>query len=223
MKRLTTTQKEYLKVAHLFLWAYAKDFTAWFTGKRKRWKRTEYNLPRMVEKGALKAVPHGNKLAYTVFGKRGDYTADIEHGLISTRALLRFKHSADGEFISERFFRSIGFKVVPEWAVIYPTSRDMILFELPMADNFKRTWLMKKKLTNYRKNMETFEEYFEANPYVLFVIDAPGPKVKAFAKKNVLDAFFFTDLGSFLNIEKGKQLQAPIYIWGGDGKRGPLA
>jgi hypothetical protein len=71
--------------------------------------------------------------------------------------------------------------------------------------------------------METFKEFFECNPFVLFVIDAPGDQVKTFTKKKGLDAFFFTDLASFRSVETGKQLQAPTYIWGGDGKRGPLS
>jgi hypothetical protein len=105
MKKLTTTQKEYLTAANLFLWAYAQDFTAWFTGQWKRWKRTEYNLPQMVDKGALKAVKYGKKYVYTLPGKRANYSADIEHGLASTNALLRFKLLADsdGEFISEGY------------------------------------------------------------------------------------------------------------------------
>jgi hypothetical protein len=116
----------------------------------------------------------------------------------------------------------MAFKVVPEWAVIYPNSRDMILFEYSTADNFKRKRLMNKKLASYKENMETFKEYFECNPFVLFVIDAPGDQVKAFTKKKGLDAFLFTDLVSFRSIETGKQLQAPIYIWGGNGEKGSL-
>ena len=96
MKKLTPTQQEYLKVAELFLWAEATDFTFWFTGTRKRWKRTEYNLPRMVEKGALKTARYGRKLVYTVSGKGAKDTTDIEHGLICTKALLRFKESIEG-------------------------------------------------------------------------------------------------------------------------------
>jgi hypothetical protein len=223
MKKLTTTQREYLEVAHLFLWAYAQDFTAWFTGRWQRWKRTEYNLPQMVDKGALKTHKYGKKFVYAPPGKRASYSADIGHGLASTNALLRFKHSAEGEFLSERFLRSLGLKAVPEWAVIYPTSRHMILFEYSTADNFKRKRLMNKKLTSYRESLETFTEYFECIPFVLFVIEASDQQVKAFAKKKNLDDFFFTDLAAFTSIETGRQLQAPIYIWGGDGKRGPLS
>jgi hypothetical protein len=93
MKKNTLIQEEYLKAAEYFLWAEAKDFTEWFTGERKRWKRTEYNLPRMVKKGALIAVRHGKKLVYTIPTKRTKYKADIEHGLVCTKALLRFVQS----------------------------------------------------------------------------------------------------------------------------------
>jgi hypothetical protein len=77
MKRLTPTQLEYLKAAELFLWAEAQDFTCWLTGQWKPWKRTQYNLPRMVKKGALTAVRHGKKLVYSVGKKRANNKADI--------------------------------------------------------------------------------------------------------------------------------------------------
>jgi hypothetical protein len=96
MKKLTPTQQEYLKAAELFLWAEATDFTFWFTGTRKRWKRTEYNLPRMVRKGVLKTSKSGKKLIYSVSGKGAGDPTGIKHGLICTKALLRFKVSIEG-------------------------------------------------------------------------------------------------------------------------------
>jgi hypothetical protein len=223
MKRLTLTQQKYLEVALLFLWAEAADFTAWFTGEWKRWKRTEYNLPRMVDKGALKGVRHGKRLAYTVPGKRGRYAADVGHGLISTKALLRFKLSGDGEFVSERTFREIGAKSVPEWALIRP-SRTMLLFEYSTADNFRRGQLMRKKLAAYRKHLAGIEASFGANGLVLFIFDAPGQRVKAFAQQQSqnLEPFYFVDLEAFMAVEIGRQLTAPIYFWGGDGQSYPL-
>jgi hypothetical protein len=147
MKKLTLTQKEYLEVAEYFLWALSVHFTVWFTGSWKRWKRTEYNLPRMVKKGALKTAKYGTRLAYTLPGRRAEYTQDIDHGIICTESLLRFKLSQPGEIISERFFRSLSFEAVPEWGVIYP-SGNMLLFEYSTSDNCRRSRVMRKKLTN---------------------------------------------------------------------------
>jgi hypothetical protein len=42
--------------------------------------------------------------------------------------------------------------------------------------------------------------------------------VEKFAKQQPYDQFYYTDLGSFETVEEGKQFQAPIYIWGGNGK-----
>lgn len=217
MNHLTPTQQEYLKVAEYFLWAEARDFTYWFTGMWKRWKRTEYNLPRMVEKGALTAVRHGNKLVYSAGKKRASYLADIEHGLICTKSLLRFKASKEGEFISESFFRTINLGSVPEWGVIYDNT--LLLFEYGTADNFRRTRLMKKKLTQYKKALPRFDAYFEKKTVILFVFDAERYRVEYFCNRyGSNERFYFCDLASFRNVTTGKQLIAPIYFWI-DGKR----
>lgn len=218
MTSYTSTQREYQKVATFFLWSEATDFTAWFTGEWKRWKRTEYNLPRLVQKRALKAVRYGHKLVYTVPGNK---TADIEHGLICTKSLLRFKLSKEGQFISESFFRKTSFGSVPEWAVIYGPK--MLLFEYSTADNFRRTRLMKRKLNQYRQSVADIEVVFQATAVVLFVFDTTKHEVIHFVKKYGRDQrFYFTDLISFMNVSMRKQLTAPIYIWGGDGKSYPL-
>ena len=36
------------------------------------------------------------------------------------------------------------------------------------------------------------------------------------------EAFYFVDLTSFMDVEIGEQLHAPIYFWGGDGMHYPL-
>ena len=220
MKLPTLIQQEYLKVAEYFLWATQKDFTAWFTGEWKRWERTEHNLPLLVKSKHLKAVRYGRKLVYTLPTNRKTYKADIPHGLVSTKALLRFKLSKDGKFISERFLREVGFKKVPEWAVIW---EDIILcFEYGTADNFRRTRLMKKKINQYRTSLERIGDFFNTQPIVLFVFDAPRYKVKYFADRYGRHySFYFIDLDSFRAARRGEQLSIP-YIWGGDGKNYPL-
>lgn len=222
MKKLTTTQFEYLKAAELFLWALAVHFTVWFTGEWKRWKRTEYNLPRIVKKGALIAVRYRNKLVYTVSNKGANNPVDIEHGLTSTEALLMFKAAANGEFVSERYLRSNQFKSIPEWAVIYP--RSMILFEYSTSDNFRRHWLMKHKLERYRESLDTYNEFFNAEPIVLFVFDAEPEEVERFVEKYGKEdpEFYFADLASFMGTKLGHHLDAPIYLNGVEGTRVPL-
>lgn len=212
MRTLTPTQKEFRKVAEYFLWAEAKHFTYFFTGQWKRWKRTEYNLPKMVEKGALTAVRYGKNLVYSVGSKRAGNTSDIEHGLICTESLLRFRDSKHGEFISESFFRTLNFGSVPEWGVIY--NNTLLVFEYGTADNFRRTLLMKKKLAQYKTAVPRFDDYFEKKTIVLFVFDAERYRVKYFSERYGKDArFYFCDLASFRDAHFGEQLTTPIYFW----------
>jgi hypothetical protein len=212
-----------LIVAEYFLWALAVHFTVWFTGRWKRWKRTEYNLPRLVEEGALSTAKYGRRIVYTLPGKRTNNTQDIEHGIICTESLLRFRLSQPGEIISERFFRSLSFEAVPEWGVIYP-SGNMLLFEYSTSDNCRRSRVMRKKADQYRSGVRSIEDYFEASPLVLFVLDVPQHSVKGMAQKlsDNGNQFYFVDLKTFMGVEIGKQLTAPIYIWGGDGEKYPL-
>ena len=222
MKKLTFTQKEMMKLAEVFLWAEAMDYTVGLVGEEKRLKKTEYNLPRLVEKGALLAVRHGKKLVYTIPNKRTKYSADIDHGLICTKSLLKVLSTSQGEVVSERFFRKMKFGVVPEWAIIFPL-RTILLFEYSTADNFRRQRLMKSKVRKYKQAYERFESYFEVKAIVLFVFDAPKHEVKRFVEeqRNGKELFYFTDLDSFMTVE-GNVLSEPIYFWGGDGKRYPL-
>lgn len=220
MNTLTPTQQEYLKVAELFLWAEQRDFTYWFTGEWKRWKRTEYHLPRLVEKGALTAVYHGKQLVYSVGKKRANNTADIEHGIISTRCLQRFKVAKDGQFIPERFFRTINLESVPEWGAIYDNT--LLVFEYCTADNFRRRRLMKKKVETYKRVLPKFRDYFEKEPIVLFLFDAEPYRVKYFVERyGRHERFYFCDLTSFNSASLGEHLTAPIYFWM-DGERYPL-
>lgn len=202
------------------MWAEAQDFTCWFTDEWKPWKRTQYNLPRTVEKGALTSVRHGKKFVYSVGKKRANNKADIEHGLICTKSLLKFKLARDGKFISEKFFRTIKLGSVPEWGVKYDDQ--LFLFEYSTADNFRRTRVMKKKIKQYVTSIPRFENYFNKEVIVLFVFDAERYQVKYFFEKyGQYPHFYFCDLASFNEVEIGNQLSAPIYFWM-DGGSYPL-
>ena len=112
--------------------------------------------------------------------------------------------------------------MVQVWAFILPLGT-ILLFEYSTADNFRRRRLMKNKVRKYKQTINKFESYFEAKAIVLFVFDAPKHEVKRFVEeqRNGKELFYFTDLDSFMNIE-GNVLTAPIYYWGGDGKKYPL-
>lgn len=216
MNRLTLFQQQYLNAAELFLWGEALDFTEWFIGERVRWKRTEYTLPRLVERKELRAVQSGKKLVYTASKKSS--TRHICHGLTCTKALLRFKSSKEGDYIPESYFRRYGYKAIPEWGIVYPNST--LLFEYATADNFRRTKAMNQKIQIYRKELVRFRQVFKT-PFYLIVIDAPRYEVQWFSEK-LDENFFVVYKQSFFEAEKGKQLTESIYIWGGDGKSIPL-
>jgi hypothetical protein len=221
MKQYTLSQAEIIEVVKLLMWAYTRHIVLWFTGEEKRCKRIEYNLPRIVDKGGLKVFKEGQKFVYTLPGNKANDTAHMEHGLICAECLLRFKLSQTGEFVSERFFREFNFKPIPEWAVKY--DKGIILFEYSTADNFRRSQLMKKKVQQYQQNLHQFEQYFGKSAGVLFVFQAPRDKVEKFVQENGDESFYFVDLDSFMRVERGGQLQAPIYFWGGDGQSYPLS
>jgi hypothetical protein len=173
-----------------------------------------------VTKGALTAVRYGHKLVYTAGSQKANNTADIEHGLMCTKSLLRFKAAREGKFISENFFRALNLGSVPEWGVIYDDI--LLLFEYSTADNFRRTLLMKKKVNSYQKTIPKLEAYFRKKVVVLFVFEAEHHRVKRFVEKYAKDRqFYFCDLASFQNAAIGEQLTTPIYLWQ-DGHRYPL-
>ena len=216
MKQLTLCQKQYMSVAELFLWSEALDFTQWFTSTRKRWKRTEYTLPRLVQKKRLRAVQYGRKLVYTASQKAS--VEHIPHGLACTKALLRFKQSNDGVYISERFFRRHGHRAIPEWGIVH--TNGTLLFEYTSADNFRRVKAMNRKLEMYRQELKSFQGMFH-NPFYLFVVEAPKHEVVRFAEK-LDESFYAIDAQTFFEVPLGEQLTTCAYIWGGDGRTYPL-
>ncbi len=219
-KRLTLHQRQYLDVAELFLWGRQIDFTAWFTGQwQSRSKLTETILPELEELNVINSKWFKGMKVYTTSKKQSN--AYIPHGLESTKAIIRFKLSREGEFIPEKFFRGLKFKAVPEWAIKYP--KGIILFEYSTADNFRRKDLMKKKVARYKNDLHRIEKVFKTQPIVLFLLQASEFQVEHFANQNGGENIFYVDHKTFMETPIGKQLSSPIYIWGGDRKTYPLS
>jgi len=218
---LTPNESAYLKVAECLVCAEALDFTEWFTGERKRWKRTEYTLPRLVYKRLLQTEPFGRKLVYALPGTKSHYQGRLRHDLSCTRIILKLSVTGE-EVISERYFRQQAFRPVPDGGILFDHS--LLLFEFSTAQQFKKKAEMRRKMRAYRRHLSKFEEYFAAEVVVLFIIEAPRYEVKQFVQAGRKQdwAFYFVDFPSFLRVEKCAQLTAPIYISGGDQKEYPL-
>jgi hypothetical protein len=224
------SKDRYLKAAQDFHWATKEHFNLWFTGSRKRHRRTETMLPRLVDKGKLTTFRYGKRLVYAVprLNKKRitgpEHYRKVEHGLGCTEGLVRIWRSRmEGEIYPERYF--YGLQSIPEWAIHYPTNK-LLLFEFCTKDNTLRKHVIKGKLTRYRKNLPYIEEKFaEASAIVLFVMAVSRNLVERFVSE-VMPAgnpFFFTDYQTFLEIQIGEQLSVPIYIWGEDGISYPLS
>lgn len=202
-----------LSWAYLFHWAYASDFRRVF-GLEKRNKAIEYNLPYLVKKKKLKARRWEHSLIYSMPGTKGTSDYSILHGLHCTDALIRFHLSKEGVYISERHFKAMKAKVVPEWGIVYGDV--LLLFEYSTADNFSRKKMIGRKLDNYRQTLDWFRKEFKAEPYLVYVIDAPEKDVVKYAESHDLNNFYFTDARQFYSVEEGKQLSARIYLWRGE-------
>lgn len=218
----TISKNSYLEAAQLFHWAVKEHYIMWFTGKRDRHKRTETMLPRLVKNGKLIRDSYQRRFVYTVPRRKNDN--NIEHGLGCTEGLVRIWRSRmDGTIINERYLR--GFHMVPEWGILYPNNK-LLLFEFNTKDNFLRLSEMKSKLTRYRKNLHFLEaKFFGSDAVVLFVAAVTRAQVKKFVQYHMQadGPFWFTDYQSFLKVPLGEQLNAPIYVWGQDGKEYSLA
>ena len=248
MGRLTIPKKEYLRVAQYFHWAKAEHYRVWFNGEDERHGRTEKMLPRLVRAEKLKELQYGKKKVYAAprltqkklqdyfFGdeeamkKYGNQVAlevyKVEHGLACTEGLVRlWRSDTSGTVIPEKYFRSVklGTSGVPEWGIIYPKG-SILLYEHCTEDNFYRPGNVKKKVDRYREKFDQYEHHFNMKPIFLFVLDVPRIVVERFVSSILPagDQFFFTDYEHFLKSPIGKQLDAPIYIWGEDGKEYPL-
>ena len=216
----TLNQQIILKWAYLFHWATVEDFVRAIAPGRDRLKGVEYSLPRLVKKKKLKRKRWGNKYVYALPGTKGTRDYTVQHGLRCTDALIRFhlaeREKKPAEFISERELRARKFDPVPELAVyLNGDGAVILLFEYSTADNFRRKMLMEKKMEKYKK-LDQFREEFDADPYLVFVIEAPEDAVKRFAQKHERNSFYFTSANKFYSVPYGKQLDAPIYFWRGE-------
>jgi hypothetical protein len=195
------------------------DMAEALTSERKRVKAVEYHLSRLVKSKRLTAVRDGKRLAYKYGGKRGNLKSKLRHDLACTQLILKFLARGEGEVVAERFFLESkdAFTLVPDWAVLLEDS--VLLCEYSTADNCGRKRLMQKKIEQYQHNLPAFEDYFETLTLALFILDIPCYEVKRFVQAHDTgDIFYFTDLASFIATPKGKELEAPIYLWGGDNQ-----
>jgi hypothetical protein len=134
-----------------------------------------------------------------------------------TDALVRFHRSKVGTYVSERYFRAKKYNPVPEFAVRYNGGEAvMLLFEHSTADNFRRASMIEKKLKAYETGLDRFRTEFEAEPYLLYVIDAKEDEVDRIASKHDKNNFYFTDARQFYSVPLGEQLSRSIYTWRGD-------
>lgn len=213
----TFSQSKLLDWAYLFHWARREDFVRVICGQDKRHKAIEYNLPVLVKRRQLKRRRWGRQYVYALPGTNGRSACNLEHGLRCTDALVRFHLSKAGEYVSEREFRAGGSKPVPEFGVRYGgDTAVLLLFEYSSADNFRRKKLMEKKVRAYVSAMVWFSLMYEAEPYLVCVIDANESEVERFAGRFDRNYLYFADAHSFYSAPYGQQLSSQIYLWRGE-------
>lgn len=243
MGKITIPIDSYIRASQVFHWATKRHYQLWFTGQdKKRHRRSESVLLRLVKKGKLRSVQYGSKLIYTIpkKGRMDEFAGltKVVHGLACTECLVRFwRSNMNGIVVPERFFFSLG--SVPEWGIIYPNGK-MLLFEFSTKSNFFFSGMMKAKLASYSKHLEKIEEKFNAKAVVVFVLDIPRSTAERYVGSLngmsarsaplrlegdtfPLDPFFFTDYDTFKDVPIGNQLYTPIYIWGVDSKQYKLS
>lgn len=215
----TIPKHKYLEAAQKFHWATKEHFILWMTGELKRHRRTETMLPRLVEKGKLVSKWYTDE----IFGRRKVYTVPrrknddkFEHGLACTEGLVRCYLSEPSYVYPEHKFR--GFGNVPEWGIQYKSK--MVLYEHCTYSNFKHGEV-KKKVQKYMDTLYDIEDEFRSLAIVIFVIDDTEQEVQNWVWRwmPMGEEYFFTDYENFLKIPIGMQYDAPIYIWGEDGKK----
>jgi hypothetical protein len=196
-------------------------------------RRTKGKVPILAEEKA-KYVAGANEKAVAGRNK-------IVHGLACTETLVRFWRSdMEGEIVAERYFYGCG--AVPEWGLRY-ANRRMLLFEFCTESNFTFSNNMKGKLNADTNQLKHIEKKYATEAVDLFVLDISMERVKRYDGSLKLDAcsdaegeqsalyggdtfpfhpLFFVDYETFLNVQIGKQLTAPIYLWSYDGRKYPL-
>jgi hypothetical protein len=203
-------RQDFEKAGQGFHTATREHYTIWFTGETERWKKAEVMLPRLVKLGKLVAHDYSKKLVYTVPRRCRGILPNIEHGLGCTEGLVRFWRSdMNCRVIPEQRFK--GFKVVPEWGLLYPTGK-LLLYEFSTRDNAMRSGLISRKVHLYEKYLADIEKEFTAQATVVFVLDIPREKIRPEGD------YFFTDYQSFKSVPIGWQLTVTIYLWGRDGQ-----
>jgi hypothetical protein len=178
-------------------------------------------LPRLVEKEKLRAVRYNNRLVYCAPKfKRSDRRLPelINHGLGVTEGLVRFWRSdMNAAIIPSRFFR--GWGSVPEWGMQYENS--VLLYEYSTRDNFYQT--IQEKIRRYKDSLDKFQQRVGRRVVVVFNIAVHRGNILAWILKYQPEGpFMFIDEQTFNSMPIGKQLTAPIYLWGGDGQPYPL-
>jgi hypothetical protein len=218
-KHPSITRRKFLEVAQTLHHFTRRQAVIFFKGEDRRDKRVEFLLPHFERKGRLNAFWREGRKVYVV-PRKG--RLNVDHGLACTECLTRIWRARPiGEIYPEKEFKT--YPMVPEWAIRYPNGK-MLLFEFSTADNSNRTPLMKNKVSRYLENLHQIENDYQAEAIVLFVMDIPKITVERFVDEIIpADKLFFIDYRTFLTVHPNEVLTAPVYIWGGDGKRHPLS
>lgn len=231
MKRLTNKQQKQLDVAEVLNWHLIEHIFWWMTGDPEENKPLRDAHRALVKKGSLIAVPYGKKLLYStpervkIFvppkhnGWMPEPIVDIKdphHGLGVTECMVRLMLSTAGTAISEKTLRTMAFGPVPDGGII---SDFLYLIEFQTEHSAYRTDNLVKKLESYNEALPAMKEAFGLKVTVLFVYDVPHYFVRNLAKKALgYEPFYFTDYETFCRQKHQEQLDAPIYIWGGNGQ-----
>jgi hypothetical protein len=187
----------------------------WAKGKEaKRDRQTEIILRRLStrkQKGLL-SVRYGNKKVYAL-RKRGRSLDEstIYHGLACTECLVRFYRSkTEGEIIPEKSFTGCG--LVPDGGITYPNNT-ILLWEFSTKSNVLFHRLIEGKLRAYERNLPIIEEKFNGKAGVVYILDVDRATVERKLEKwKDTGPYWFTDYETFLKVEIGNALTAPIYF-----------
>jgi hypothetical protein len=220
MTHITPIQQEYVEIIRGGHWWTRDQVVQWKTGGRGRHKQIERVLPALVKKGALVKAKLGKRAIYATPNR---YAQSHYHGYYATEALVRFIVSKPGAVIPEHYFSTGRFGVVPEWGIKYPNNH-VLLCEFTTETQYRSLGAVAGKIARYNKSLQELQNRLGCIAFTLFILDVPRWEVEHFVHRSMYlaDDAFFVDHASFLSIPYGKQLSAPIYIWGEDGESYPL-
>jgi hypothetical protein len=214
MHRSKYTIRRFRELSQAFWVAFEDHYTLTLTGSLHRLYRSGFVLRKLVKEGTLLSGWWGRKKVFAC--KRRNRFEDeiplakVPHGLACTEILIRLYLSKHGVMLSDADFSGQAF--IPDGGIRYDDG-SRILFEYSTKDNFSRKKLMEGKLADYNDH--------GGQTIVLFVLQTSREKVEAFVKDHP-SPIWFCDLDTFLKQEYPKQLQSPIYIWGGSGATLPI-